>query len=134
MFRVYDAALYTPAGNGGSIDTATGPLCLEICYHRALDSQVIVEAANKVLQEQNDPLTLALMAPQVKQLHGAYQAVTEGDRYRLCREDTTRLTLSLNGRPLKTVTGSAIAERYLDIWLGDRPLSQSLRDNLLARP
>ena len=136
LFRVYDAALYTNVDSESDTDVVaqpgSQPACLEICYHRALSAEVLATAADKVLSEQNSPVELAEIQPQIDQLHNAYKPVSVGDRYRLCRDQSAQLTLSLNGKPLTTVAGREFSTRYLDIWLGERPLSRSLRAELLA--
>lgn len=132
LFRVYDAALYTAETNDIDPPASSTPLCLEICYHRSLSADVIIEAAEKVLRRQNDSATLAAMAPQLDQLHRAYRPVDRGDRYRLCRDADARLTLALNGELLTTVAGNEISQRYPDIWLGEKPLSEPLRRDLLG--
>lgn len=105
-------------------------MCLEICYHRDLEVDVLTEAADKILARQNEPDRLSRIAAQAQTLHAAYQAVRRGDHYSLCR-DTDRLTLALNGRPLASIADDIFARAYLDIWLGEQPLSESLRDELL---
>ena len=132
LFRIYDAALYTSEQDSAATQMSTQPLCLEICYRRSLDADIIVTAAEKVLVEQNDPLELGQIQPQIDQLHRAYKSVSEGDRYRLCRDEKSQLTLTLNGEELTTVTGESFSQRYLNIWLGERPMSRSLRASLLA--
>lgn len=128
LFKVYDAALYAPA----TIEIATAPrLCLEICYHRELEPSVLITAADQLLARQNSPERLERLNPHIERLHAAYRGVAPNDRYRLCRA-AGRLALALNGAPLTTVEDEEFAAAYLDIWLGDPPLSAALRDALLA--
>lgn len=131
LFRVYDAALYTPAQSTPGIPEANVSACLEICYHRPLEKNVIVTAANKALAQQYSGVELAAMGPRIEELHDAYQSVSAGDRYRLCRTPD-RVTLALNGETKATIEDATIARHYLNIWLGEKPLSDALRDELLA--
>ncbi len=131
LFRVYDAALYTPAEKNYASAASSQTACLEICYHRALEAEAMITAANQVLSRQNNVDELTNIHPQVEQLHSAYRPVKAGDRYRLCR-NSDRLSLALNGEQLIEIDDGNFAGRYLDIWLGNRPLSASLRTALLA--
>lgn len=129
FFTLYDAALYAP-GNAGNI-AASDNLCLEICYRRELEAAVLADAANSILERQNSPDRLTRLAPHVRTLHDAYRPVNRGDRYRLCR-DNGRLSLTLNGEPQVSIDNAELARAYLDIWLGEQPLSDELRDALIG--
>lgn len=128
FFKVFDATLYAPAG---AADVAASPkLCLELCYHRTLEADVLAEAAEEVLSQQNGSEHLSRLTPQIRSLHDAYRPVSRGDRYRLCR-DAGKLSLAINDEHLISIDHAAFARAYMNIWLGEQPLSESLRDDLL---
>jgi hypothetical protein len=61
-----------------------------------------------------------------------YEDVVAGDRYALTYRPDLGTELSKNGRHLRTIPGADFAAAYFGIWLGDAPLDDALRDQLLA--
>ncbi|MDD1633559.1 MAG: chalcone isomerase family protein, partial [Methylococcaceae bacterium] len=59
-----------------------------------------------------------------------YRDVKEGDRYALDYAPGKGTTLSLNGSPLGTIEGADFAAAYYAIWLGAKPISDTMRDEL----
>ncbi|HDP90042.1 MAG TPA: hypothetical protein ENN42_08825 [Thioalkalivibrio sp.] len=130
FIHVYDAALYGPAGLPAPMLLETGaPACLELVYRVGLDRDKFVLAAERILARQHGDLSS--LRPRIDALHAAYRDVAEGDRYRLCYDPDAGTELALNDAPLVRVQGEDFARAYLGIWLGERPLSDSLRTALL---
>lgn len=137
MIRVYDAALLAPAAaNPQQIQQAATSFCLVLDYHVDLQAIQAIEAAEKVLQRQHDPPTLARYRARIEQLHASYRAVSEGDQYRFCYQSASdTLRLILNGRILTELPGSDFASLYAGIWLSDRaPLDKRLQRKLIGFP
>ena len=131
VIRVYDAALYAPAGSSSaSVVAGTVPRCLVLAYRRDVTRDLIVEAATKVLERQG-VASGALGAP-LERLHAAYRDVRAGDRYRLCHAPGRKAELSLNGEVLAREGGDAFAAAYFGIWLRDGAISETLREALLS--
>ena len=78
-------------------------------------------------------LQRAGVSPQrLEKLHAAYEDVAPGDRYALTYLPGTGTSLSKNGRVIATTPGADFAAAYFSIWLGERPIDDSLRDRLLG--
>jgi hypothetical protein len=135
LWKVYDAALYAPAGaDTAAIRAAEVPMSLILEYHRDVGAADIREATWVALERQYDPQEREALRPKIEAIQSAMVDVSDGDRYRLDWQPAAgRLVLSLNGEPRFESDDRALARAYFGIWLGEPPLSESLRDALLAR-
>lgn len=128
LFHLYDAALYqSDPGSPLADDT---PRCLEICYRREFTAAQLTEAAEALLARQGATRS-ATVEQGVQAIHEAYLGVDEGDRYRLCYLPENGTELALNEQSLVNVPGAEFAAAYFGIWLGDAPISDDLRQQLL---
>lgn len=127
--KLYHAQLFAPPGlvNHQLLQDDI-PLRLQLCYHRRLDVDDFVQGANHVLPTDLKP---ALQAA-VDQLHAAYQPVQAGDCYHLDYQPQLGTRLRLNQQELVRVTTPGFKAVYFGIWLGDSPLSTSLKQALTA--
>lgn len=131
VVRVYDAALYAPMGSSAAA-VAAGSVarCLVLAYQRGVSRDLIVEAANRVLERQG--VAPASLGAPLDRLHAAFRDVRVGDRYQLCHAPGGRAELSLNGEVLARDGGDAFAAAYFGIWLRKGAISESLREALLG--
>ena len=134
IFTVYAAGLYLPSSTPATaILAADTPRRLAIEYFHTISADDIILAANTKLQAQLGTAELERLSPKIEQFHGLYAGVEAGDRYRMDYQPGLGTELSFNGEPVGRVTGSDFAAAYFGIWLDAQdPLSQSLRDDLLA--
>jgi hypothetical protein len=131
LFRVYEAALYAPAGSRTpELVAGTAPRCLLIEYRRAVTRDIIITAADTVLQRQAVPLPA--LAARLDRLNAAYRDVAAGDRYQLCHAPGGDTRLSLNDEELIRIPGDDFAAAYFGIWLRDGAISEDLRSALLG--
>lgn len=132
VISVYQAALYAPASTarGDILDTDV-PKRLEIVYSRSIEKAHLIKAAEHALQRQQTPETLDRWRATINELHAAYQDVSAGDRFALVLIPEQGLSLELNGQGLLRIDQPDFARLYFGIWLGETPLSASLRDDLL---
>ncbi|WP_158499836.1 chalcone isomerase family protein [Spiribacter curvatus] len=134
VFTVYAAGLYLPPGKSGSDALAADtPRRLEIEYFHDISADDIIRAANTKLDEQLSDSQREDLQPQIERYHDLFQAVSDGDRYRMDYVPGEGTALSFNGEPVGQVEGEAFAAAYFGIWLdADNPLSTGLRNNLLT--
>lgn len=131
--RIYGAGLYGPEGVSAADLLERGdPKRLEIEYFVDVGASDLALAANTILERQLTTEQLRALEPRVRQLHQAYRNVRPGDRYVMEYLPEQGTVLRLNGEPLITVEGRDFARAYFGIWLGEHPLSRSLRDALLG--
>jgi len=130
IFRVYDAALYAPAGTPLSeVVAGHAPRCLLLEYRREVTRDLITTAAVTVLTRQG--VALPALQARLDRLHGAYRDVGAGDRYMLCHAPGRDTRLLLNGQELTRIAGDDFAAAYFGIWLSDGAISEELRATLL---
>jgi hypothetical protein len=134
FFKLYDAALF--AEPGATADAVLARNCafrLEFHYLRSIPKATILKSADHMLRKNLSPETLESIAQPVAQLHACYRSVQRGDHSALTYVPGTGTTFTLNEQALVTIPGRDFAQYYLDIWLGERPISVALRYQLLAR-
>lgn len=132
LIRIYDAALYAPLTNRGTdvLDTDI-PKRLEIVYHKSLEADMLAEAALRILERQHGADVVERWQTQIDQLHAAYRNVAPGDRFALAMSPTYGLRLEFNGQEVAHIEDLEFGRLYFGIWLGEQPLSTTLRDALL---
>jgi len=127
---VYDAALYLPAGVPGKDVLQDVPKRLELSYHISIKGPKFGESAEPYLEKNVPPHDLAMLRPRIEQLNKLYRDVKEGDRYAITYSPGKGTTLSLNNEPLGAIEGADFASAYFAIWLGAKPISDAMRDDL----
>lgn len=129
LFKIYDAAFFTEADLTVQQALADNtPARLELCYARALTVENFIEGA-----EQGLPQALSVeLAQAVQRLHAAYQPVKQGDCYHLQYQPGQGTRLLLNGKTLVQITTPGFKALYFGIWLGERPLAEGLKRDLLS--
>jgi hypothetical protein len=132
VVTVYDAALYLPADVPGKDVLRDVPKRLELRYHVSIKGEKFGESAVPFLEKNVPAEELARLKPRIEQLNGFYRDVKEGDRYALTYVPGKGTALSLNGNPLGTIDGADFAAAYFTIWLGAKPISDTLRDELIG--
>ncbi|RZU98026.1 chalcone isomerase family protein [Spiribacter vilamensis] len=134
VFTVYAAGLYLPPNTSSTeVLAADTPRRLEIEYFHDISADDIIRGANTKLAEQLSASERDELQPKIERFHSLFQAVSDGDRYRMEYVPGEGTRLSFNGEPVGQVEGEAFAAAYFGIWLdADNPLSTRLRDGLLT--
>lgn len=132
FIKGYVAALYlreklAPEGILGDV-----PRRLEIAYFWSLDAKDFAKATVEGIARNVDPATYEEFRDRIEQLNALYEDVEPGDRYALTYIPGVGTELSLNDRRLGSVPGAGFSSALFAIWLGDDPLDEDLRDQLLA--
>ncbi len=133
IIKVYDARLHLGAGEPPTKVFADIPVRLQLTYHRGFTAAEIVQGGDTLLARNVKVETLAALRERLELINRAYRDVREGDSYTLTYAPGKGTTLRLNGSPLVTIPGQDFAAAYFRIWLGDDPISESMRDALLGR-
>lgn len=136
FFKLYDASFYTDAAEITDIDSlfnGENTVLLEFDYLRQIKKSIILESSEKILANNMTPVELASIQERVDQINAKYKTVTEGDRSALSYVPGEGTTLWINGEQEITIEGNDFARLYFRIWLGERPISKQMRDELLKR-
>jgi hypothetical protein len=129
IFKVYDAQFFTEVGiNLEQALSEQTPARLVLCYARDLSVENFIEGAQRGLPEDLS----ADLQHAVNRLHAAYQPVKQGDCYHLDFQPEQGTRLLLNGKPLVQIDTAGFKAVYFGIWLGEQPLSMTLKRSLLA--
>lgn len=133
FIRGCDIAFYTPRGTPETRVLDDIPRCLEFYYYRTIKADQFATAAWDTLSKAFSTKVLDRNRPAIDKLHGIYEDVEKGDRYRLVYLPGKGTTLYLNGKTLGTVEGSEFSKVYFSIWLGKKSLDARLRARLLGK-
>jgi hypothetical protein len=134
FFKLYDAALFTePGATANDVLARDCGFRLEFRYLRSIPRDTIIKSANYMLALNLSPESFSSIAKPTQQLHAAYRSVDAGDASSLTYIPDKGTTFAINGEGLITIPGKEFAQHYLNIWLGARPISVELRDQLLAK-
>ena len=133
IIKVYDARLHLGAGEPPTKVFADIPVRLQLTYHRGFTAAEIIKGGDTLLARNVKAESLAALRDRLELINRAYRDVREGDSYSLTYVPGKGTTLRLNGSPLVTIPGHDFATAYFRIWLGDDPISESMRDALLGR-
>jgi len=127
---IYEADLYANSSKlpNDFLDDGV-PLKLTLCYLRSMTPDIFIEGANQALPSD---LSLQLQG-EVNRLHDAYQAVNSGDCYSLVYKPNIGTQLLLNDTLVFNSKELGFKALYFGVWLGDTPLSNSLKESLVGQ-
>ena len=133
LFKLYDVALYAhPEASYEEVLDANTTYQLQFRYLREIDKSIILESADKILRRNLSPAEFSQISDRVDQINEAYRTVLDGDRSSLTYQPGVGSTLAINGSPAVTIEGADFARLYFKIWLGEQPISSSLRASVLG--
>ena len=125
---IYKATLFTQTGFKESKLLADDePLKLELCYLKPIGRDDLVKGAEAVL----DKNLADVLKQNVTSLHNNYVDVKPGDCYVLEYAPQTGTQLKLNDKLAFATTQKGFKSVYFGIWLGQNPLSDNLKEELL---
>lgn len=134
VIKGYVAALYVGDGVQTGDVLADVPKRLELNYFYAIKGEDFGKAGDKILADNIDAETFNRLRPRLQKLNSLYEDVKPGDRYSLTYVPGKGTELALNGKPKGVIEGADFAAAYFAIWLGRRPIDESLRAQLLHCP
>lgn len=129
--KVYVAALYVEKNVKPEDILSDVPKRLELQYFRSLNGPDFGKASEEVMARTVSNAQLASLRPRIDRLHMLYEDVKPGDRYALTYIPGVGTELALNGQPKGTIEGADFAAVYFAIWLGAKPISESLKAQMI---
>jgi hypothetical protein len=134
LFRPYAAAFWVADGDGNPADFAADkPKRLEIEYYYAFKAGDFAWATWEGMAASSDSESIEHMRARIERFNALYRDIRPGDRYAITYVPGRGTELALNGEALGTVEGPDLAAGLFGIWLGEKPLSDSLKAQLLTR-
>jgi hypothetical protein len=134
FFKGYVAALYLDPGEDRARVLGDVPRRLEIEYFWSIPAALFAEATIDGIRKNVDADRFRELGPQIERFNALYADIAPGDRYQLTYLPRVGTELALNGSPLGRVEGADFAAALFSIWLGDEPFSESMKEQLLAKP
>jgi hypothetical protein len=134
FIKAYVGALYMPEGVPSKDVLSDTPKHLEVEYFYAIKGEDFGPATNKVLAQNFDDQTLERLKPRIEKHNALYKDVQPGDRYSLTYIPGRGTELALNGSPLGVIEGADFAAALYAMWLGEKPMNESFKQQLLGEP
>lgn len=132
FIKVYVAALYLRQGIPSEDVLSDTPKRLEIQYFRSIKAKDFALSTKEMVSRNVASETLERLQPRIEEINALYEDVKPGDRYSLTYVVGRGTELALNGKPKGVIEGSDFASAMFSIWLGPRPLDESLKESLLG--
>jgi len=132
-FSLHTSALYLP-DHVANVPSSLGnePMRFVLHYHRSFTREQINEATESNIAA-NPDANLEKLRPELDKAYLIHQDVEEGDEYSLTFVPKVGTTFFLNGKQTGFIAGDEFARAYFGIWLGNKPVSESFRDDLSQR-
>jgi hypothetical protein len=108
------------------------PKRLEVEYFHALKGEDFGITTNKVIAKNTDPQTLQKIRPQIEYHNSLYEDVQPGDRYSLTYIPERGTELALNGKTKGIIHGTDFATALFSMWLGEFPMNEPFKKQLLG--
>lgn len=129
--KVYVGALYLPEDCPTKLALSDVPKRLEVEYFRSIAGDDFGSATHKKISENVDAQTYERLRSRIEYHNSMYQDVQPGDRYSLTYIPGKGTELALNGESKGVVEGDDFAAALFSIWLGSKPISESMKKELL---
>jgi len=138
FFKVYVAGLYLPGKTADGANALSQPGAKRIAFtlKRNVKAEDFAKALDDGVRERNSPEQFAVLADRLKQLVDiilSVKEVKEGDQVWLDLVPSTGLIITHNGgTPSHAIVGDDLFRAVLDIFVGAKPVQDSLKTGLLA--
>ena len=132
FIKAYVGAFYLEEGSSIEDVLSDKPKRLEVEYFHALKGEDFGISTNKVIAKNTDALTLEKIRPQIDYHNSLYEDVQPGDRYSLTYIPGRGTELALNGETKGIIKGADFASALFSMWLGEFPMNEPFKKQLLG--
>lgn len=138
VFKVYIGALYLPQKTGSAADIVgrNQPRRMMLLMQRDVSADMLLESLRAGLAENNSQSVLDTVKPQFEQFASIFKSVGEAKAGQVINIDYTPADgtrILLDGTAKGTIPGEPFNKALYNIWLGDRPVQESLKKALLGQ-
>ena len=134
FIKAYVGALYMLGGIPSENVLSDTPKRLEIEYFHPIKGEDFGSASTKVMARNVGPEAFENLKPRLEKMNALYRDVQPGDRYSLDYMPGKGTQLALNGQPLGLVEGADFASALYAMWLGEKPMNPSFKQQLWGTP
>jgi long-chain acyl-CoA synthetase len=137
FIKVYLGALYVPqkTNNIQGVIGRNQPRRMSLALQRDVGADQLLEAVRAGLAENNSQAELDAIKPQLDQFVTVFKLVGEAKAGQIVVLDYTPAEgtrIALDGAVKGTIAGEAFNKALFSVWLGDRPVQESLKKALLG--
>lgn len=137
FFKIYVGALYLPQKQASAEAIIADEREHRVALHivRDLSSEKLLNAFNEAIEANHSKEELAVLDAQMKQMAQIFNAVKEvkpGDVITLDYLPAGGTQISVNGTARGTIAGAAFNRALLRIWLGNKPVQDDLKKEMLG--
>jgi hypothetical protein len=138
VFKVYVAGLYAPqkTTNAATLINDKGPRRVALRMLRDVDAASFIDSFNEGLKNNLSDAQLAALKPQIDALAATLKSIGEakkGDAINFDYTPDSGTRISVNGQPKgDPIPGADFFAAVLRIWLGDKPVDESLKKGMLG--
>jgi len=135
VFDVYAGALYTTkkVSSRDSVQALKGPNRIHMHFvYSEVDSEKLVDAWNEGFEENNSDDTLKTLESRIQKFNVMFPTVKEGDEVLLDYVPGTGTTVTIKGEVKGVIEGADFNAALLDIWLGEEPADDDLKEAMLG--
>lgn len=137
FFKVYVAGLYLTQKQTIAENILADGQVHRVALHfkRELSSEKLLGAFNDAIEANSSAAELAEIDPQLKlmtQIFNNVKGVKEGDVIWLDYLPAAGTRISVNGMPQGMVPGPSFNRALLKIWLGNKPVQDSLKEGMVG--
>jgi hypothetical protein len=132
FIKAYVGGLYLPEDVSSDDALSEVPKRLEVEYFHAIKGKDFGAAARKMIAKNVHETMFRRLEPKIELHSSMYEDVKPGDRYSLTYIPGKGTELALNGEPRGTIEGSEFAAALFSIWLGNEPIDNSFKKQILG--
>ncbi len=135
FFKIYIGALYTleKSSSPDIIKEQPGAKRIQMNFlYDEVSKEKLIKAWNEGFESNNDEATLAKLAERIKQFNNYFPTLKAGDVVLLDYIPRTGTHVSIRGTEVGVIKGKDFYDALLDIWLGDEPADEDLKEAMLG--
>lgn len=132
VFKVYTAAFYLESD--ASVDEVLDDTAkrFEVSYLRPFDAKDFGNATDEALRKSISSSEIKRLRSRIDYHNSLYESVEKGDRYAVTYIPGKGTELARNGSVVGVIEGADFAAALFSIWVGDNPIDQKFRQELLG--
>ncbi len=135
FFKVYLGSLYLPQkrSNAEEVLAADEParVQMDILYTK-IEKEKLVDAWNEGFSANLTGDELNALGDRIEKFNGMFDTLVEGDRVQLDYRPGHGTMVSINGKSKGRIEGFDFHQALLKIWLGEKPVTSSLKAAMLG--
>lgn len=137
FFKIYVGALYLPQKQVSAEAIIADEREHRVALHivRDLSSEKLLNAFNEAIEANHSKDELTALDAQLKQMAQIFNSIKEvkpGDVITLDYLPASGTQITMNGASRGTIAGAAFNRALLKIWLGDKPVQDDLKKEMLG--